>query len=222
MMLKADGRAFKILKYTHSYPHSWRTDSGALLSLDAWFIKTTAVKDEMVALNKQITWKPESTGTGRFGQWLENIQDWNLSRSRFWGTPLPIWRTEDGKEEKCIGSVKELYSEIEKAVAAGVMKSNPLRENGFDPEDMSLENYDKIDLHRPYVDQIFLVSDSGRKMMRELDLIDVWFDSVPCRMRRKGSATWTLPSSVARRTSLRKAWIRPADGSTPCTPSTRW
>ncbi len=178
MMLKADGRAFKILKYTHSYPHSWRTDKPVLYyPLDAWFIKTTAVKDEMVALNKQITWKPESTGTGRFGQWLENIQDWNLSRSRFWGTPLPIWRTEDGKEEKCIGSVKELYSEIEKAVAAGVMKSNPLRENGFDPEDMSLENYDKIDLHRPYVDQIFLVSDSGRKMMRELDLIDVWFDS---------------------------------------------
>lgn len=178
MMLKADGRAFKILKYTHSYPHSWRTDKPVLYyPLDAWFIKTTAVKDEMVALNKQITWKPESTGTGRFGQWLENIQDWNLSRSRFWGTPLPIWRTEDGKEEKCIGSVKELYSEIEKAVAAGVMKSNPFRENGFDPEDMSLENYDKIDLHRPYVDQIFLVSDSGRKMMRELDLIDVWFDS---------------------------------------------
>lgn len=178
MMLKADGRAFKILKYTHSYPHSWRTDKPVLYyPLDAWFIKTTAVKDEMVALNKQITWKPESTGTGRFGQWLENIQDWNLSRSRFWGTPLPIWRTEDGKEEKCIGTVKELYSEIEKAVAAGVMKSNPFRENGFDPADMSLENYDKIDLHRPYVDQIFLVSDSGRKMTRELDLIDVWFDS---------------------------------------------
>ena len=178
MAMKADGRAFKILKHTHSYPHSWRTDKPVLYyPLDAWFIKTTAVKEQMVALNKQITWKPESTGTGRFGQWLENIQDWNLSRSRFWGTPLPIWRTEDGKEEKCIGSVKELYSEIEKAVAAGVMQSNPFREQGFDPDDMGLENYDRIDLHRPYVDQIFLVSDSGRKMVRESDLIDVWFDS---------------------------------------------
>jgi len=131
----------------------------------------------MVALNKTITWKPESTGTGRFGQWLENIQDWNLSRSRFWGTPLPIWRTEDGKEEKCIGSVKELFLEIEKSVKAGFMTSNPFADRGFDPSDMSKENYDKIDLHRPYVDEIFLVSDSGRKMKRESDLIDVWFDS---------------------------------------------
>lgn len=178
VMLKLQGKAFKIQKHVHNYPHSWRTDKPILYyPLDAWFIKTTAVKDEMVELNKQINWKPESTGTGRFGQWLENIQDWNLSRSRFWGTPLPIWRTDDGKEEKCIGSVKELYSEIEKAVAAGVMPSNPLKDKGFDPTDMSLANYNKIDLHRPYVDSIFLVSDSGLKMTRELDLIDVWFDS---------------------------------------------
>ena len=178
MMMKQDGRCFKIQKHTHSYPHSWRTDKPVLYyPLDAWFIKTTAVKDEMVALNKTITWKPESTGTGRFGQWLENIQDWNLSRSRFWGTPLPIWRTEDGKEEICIGSAAELYSEIEKAVAAGIMPSNPLKDKGFDPSDMSKANYDKIDLHRPYVDNIFLVSPSGKKMTRETDLIDVWFDS---------------------------------------------
>lgn len=178
MMMKADGRAFRIQKHVHSYPHSWRTDLPVLYyPLDSWFIKATAVKDQMVALNNTIRWKPESTGTGRFGQWLENIQDWNLSRSRFWGTPLPIWRTEDGKEEKCIGSVKELYAEIDKAVAAGIMASNPLRDRGFDPADLSLENYDRIDLHRPYVDEIFLVSDSGRKMIRETDLIDVWFDS---------------------------------------------
>jgi len=178
VMMKADGRAFKIQKHVHSYPHSWRTDLPVLYyPLDSWFIKASAVKDEMVALNKEITWKPASTGTGRFGQWLENIQDWNLSRSRYWGTPLPIWRTEDGKEEICIGSVKELYAEIEKAVAAGIMASNPLKDKGFDPADMSLENYNKIDLHRPYVDEIYLVSASGRKMTRETDLIDVWFDS---------------------------------------------
>ncbi|MBR1574123.1 MAG: isoleucine--tRNA ligase [Bacteroidales bacterium] len=178
VMMKADGRAFKVQKHVHNYPHSWRTDLPVLYyPLDSWFIRATAVKDQMVALNKQITWKPESTGTGRFGQWLENIQDWNLSRSRFWGTPLPIWRTEDGKEEKCIGSVAELYAELDKAVEAGVMSSNPLRDKGFDPADMSLENYDRIDLHRPFVDEMFLVSDSGRKMIRETDLIDVWFDS---------------------------------------------
>ena len=178
VMMKADGRAFKVQKHVHSYPHSWRTDLPVLYyPLDSWFIKASAVKDQMVALNKEITWKPASTGTGRFGQWLENIQDWNLSRSRYWGTPLPIWRTEDGKEEICIGSVKELYSEIEKAVSAGIMASNPFKEKGFNPEDMSLENYNRIDLHRPYVDGIYLVSASGKKMTRETDLIDVWFDS---------------------------------------------
>ena len=178
MMMKQDGRLFKMMKHVHSYPHSWRTDKPVLYyPLDAWFIKTSAVKDQMVALNKNIVWKPESTGTGRFGQWLENIQDWNLSRSRFWGTPLPIWRTDDAQEEICIGSLKELYSEIEKSVAAGFMKSNPLKDKGFDPADMSKANYDKIDLHRPYVDNIFLVSPSGKKMTRESDLIDVWFDS---------------------------------------------
>ena len=178
VMMKADGRAFKVQKHVHSYPHSWRTDLPVLYyPLDSWFIKASAVKDQMVALNQQITWKPASTGSGRFGQWLENIQDWNLSRSRYWGTPLPIWRTEDGREEICIGSVKELYFEIEKAVAAGIMPSNPLKDKGFNPEDMSLENYNKIDLHRPYVDSIFLVSASGKKMIRETDLIDVWFDS---------------------------------------------
>ena len=178
LMMKAEGTLFKMQKHVHSYPHSWRTDRPVLYyPLDSWFIKATAVKDQMVTLNKQIRWKPESTGTGRFGQWLENIQDWNLSRSRFWGTPLPIWRTEDGKEEKCIGSAVELYDELEKAVAAGIMKSNPLKDKGFNPADMSLENYDKIDLHRPYVDEYYLVSDSGKKMVRESDLIDVWFDS---------------------------------------------
>ena len=178
LMMKAEGSLFKMQKHVHSYPHSWRTDRPVLYyPLDSWFIKATAVKDQMVALNKQIRWKPESTGTGRFGQWLENIQDWNLSRSRFWGTPLPIWRTEDGREEKCIGTVAELYDELEKAVAAGIMKSNPLKDKGFDPADMSLENYDRIDLHRPCVDDMFLVSDSGKKMVRESDLIDVWFDS---------------------------------------------
>ena len=178
LMMKAEGTLFKMQKHVHSYPHSWRTDRPVLYyPLDSWFIKASAVKDQMVALNKQIRWKPESTGTGRFGQWLENIQDWNLSRSRFWGTPLPIWRTEDGREEKCIGTAAELYAELDKAVAAGVMKSNPLKDKGFDPADMSLENYDRIDLHRPYVDDMFLVSDSGKKMVRESDLIDVWFDS---------------------------------------------
>ena len=178
LMMKADGRLFKMQKHVHSYPHSWRTDMPVLYyPLDSWFIKATAVKDQMVALNKTITWKPESTGTGRFGQWLENIQDWNLSRSRFWGTPLPIWRTEDGREEVCIGSAAELYAEIDKAVAAGFMPSNPLKDNGFDPADLSLENYNRIDLHRPFMDQIFLVSPSGKKMTRESDLIDVWFDS---------------------------------------------
>ncbi len=178
VMLKQQGKAFKIEKHTHNYPHCWRTDKPVLYyPLNSWFIKTTAVRERMMELNEEIMWKPESTGTGRFGKWLENIQDWNLSRSRYWGTPLPIWQTEDGKEAKCIGSIAELYAEIDKAVAAGIMESNPLADKGFDPADMSLENYNKIDIHRPYVDNIFLVSDSGRKMVRELDLIDVWFDS---------------------------------------------
>ena len=178
VMLKQEGKAFRIEKHVHTYPHCWRTDKPVLYyPLDSWFIKASAVREKMMELNDSICWKPESTGTGRFGKWLENIQDWNLSRSRYWGTPLPVWRTEDGKEEVCVGSVKELCERIDQAVEAGFMGSNPLRDKGFDPEDMSKENYDRIDLHRPYVDEIFLVSPSGRKMTRETDLIDVWFDS---------------------------------------------
>ena len=178
MMLKQQGLAFRIEKHVHNYPHCWRTDKPVLYyPLDSWFIKTTAVKDEMIALNKTINWKPESTGTGRFGQWLNNLNDWNLSRSRYWGTPLPIWRTDDGQEEICIGSIEELFEEIEKSVAAGFMKENPWP--NFRVGDYSKENYDpkNIDLHRPYVDNIILVSASGKPMHRELDLIDVWFDS---------------------------------------------
>ncbi len=177
MEMKQEGTAFKIEKHVHNYPHCWRTDKPVLYyPLDSWFIRSTAKKDRMFELNKTINWQPESTGTGRFGNWLENLNDWNLSRSRFWGTPLPIWRDEDGKEI-CIGSVEELYNEIEKAVAAGVMAENPLKAKGFVPGDMSQENYDRIDLHRPYVDDIILVSESGKPMKRESDLIDVWFDS---------------------------------------------
>ena len=178
VMLKTEGKAFRIEKHVHTYPHCWRTDKPVLYyPLDSWFIKASAVREQMMELNSRIVWKPEATGSGRFGKWLENIQDWNLSRSRYWGTPLPIWRTEDGAEEICIGSVRELYNEIDKAVEAGMMESNPLRKAGFDPDDMGKENYDRIDLHRPYVDNIFLVSPTGRRMTRETDLIDVWFDS---------------------------------------------
>ena len=175
--MKAANKAFKIEKHVHNYPHCWRTDKPVLYyPLDSWFIRSTAAKERMMELNKTINWKPESTGTGRFGKWLENLNDWNLSRSRYWGTPLPIWRSEEG-EELCIGSVEELYNEIEKSIVAGFMASNPYKEMGFEPGVYNKENYDKIDLHRPYVDDITLVSASGKPMKRELDLIDVWFDS---------------------------------------------
>ena len=194
MDLKQQGKAFKIEKHVHSYPHCWRTDKPVLYyPLDSWFIRTTAVQERLIELNKTITWRPESTGSGRFGKWLENLQDWNLSRSRFWGTPLPIWRTEDGAEEICIGSARELYAEIERAVAGGVMKENPLAAAGFNPDDSSKENYDKIDLHRPYVDEIVLLSKSGAPMRRESDLIDVWFDSGAMPYAQEGLARMDSP-----------------------------
>ena len=177
MKMKQANLAFKIEKHVHNYPHCWRTDKPVLYyPLDSWFIRSTACKDRMIELNKTIKWKPESTATGRFGKWLENLNDWNLSRSRYWGTPLPIWRSEDG-EEICIGSVEELYNEIEKAIAAGFMTENPYKKLGFEPGVYTKDNYEKIDLHRPYVDDITLVSPSGKPMKRESDLIDVWFDS---------------------------------------------
>lgn len=176
MWLKGEHKVFKIEKHVHNYPHCWRTDKPILYyPLDSWFIKTTQLKDRMIALNKTIQWKPAATGSGRFGNWLENLVDWNLSRSRFWGTPLPIWMTEDKKEQICIGSIEQLQKEINKSVAAGIMKENPYKD--FIPGDFSKENYNKIDLHRPYVDDIILVSPTGQKMYRESDLIDVWFDS---------------------------------------------
>ncbi len=178
LMLKQQGLAFRIEKHLHNYPHCWRTDKPVIYyPLDSWFVKTTAVKDEMIALNATINWKPESTGSGRFGKWLENLNDWNLSRSRYWGTPLPIWRTDDGREEICIGSIEELFAEIEKSIAAGFMHENPWP--NFRVGDYSKANYDpkNIDLHRPYIDSVVLVSPSGKPMHREPDLIDVWFDS---------------------------------------------
>ncbi len=176
VMLKKENRAFRVEKHVHSYPHCWRTDKPVLYyPLDSWFVKTTAVRERMMELNDTIRWKPVSTGTGRFGKWLENLVDWNLSRSRYWGTPLPIWRTEDGEQEICIGSVEELVTEIDKSVKAGVMEKNPFE--GFEPGNNSKENYDKVDLHRPYVDDVILIADNGKPMYREPDLIDVWFDS---------------------------------------------
>ena len=178
MELKATDKVFKIEKHTHNYPHCWRTDKPVLYyPLDSWFIKTTAVRERLMELNEGINWKPASTGSGRFGKWLENLQDWNLSRSRYWGTPLPIWRTEDGSEELCISSVEQLCTEMDRAVEAGLMKENLYRKAGFVPGDYTKENYDRIDLHRPYVDDIVLLSSSGKPMYREKDLIDVWFDS---------------------------------------------
>ena len=178
MELKATDKVFKIEKHTHNYPHCWRTDKPVLYyPLDSWFIKTTAVRERLMQLNEGIKWKPASTGSGRFGKWLENLQDWNLSRSRYWGTPLPIWRTEDAKEELCISSVEQLFNEIERAVEAGFMTENPYRKAAFEPGNFDKANYEKIDLHRPYVDDIILVSPSGKPMRREKDLIDVWFDS---------------------------------------------
>ena len=174
--LKEENKAFKVEKYEHSYPHCWRTDKPILYyPLDSWFIKVTDHKEKMVELNNTINWKPQSTGTGRFGKWLENANDWNLSRSRYWGIPIPIWRTEDGLEQKCISSIEDLKNECYLAVEAGLMSDNPLTD--FVPGDMSNDNYDKVDIHKHIVDAIVLISESGKPMRRESDLMDVWFDS---------------------------------------------
>ena len=222
VMLKESGKLFKSEKHTHNYPHCWRTDKPVLYyPLDSWFIKTTALKDRMIELNKTINWKPEATGSGRFGNWLENLVDWNLSRSRYWGTPLPIWRTEDGKEEICIGSVEELRNEIEKSIKAGFMTENPYASS----------DYTKFDLHRPYIDGVILCSASGKKMFREPDLIDVWFDSgaMPyAQYHYMGGKTAdgklsTLNSQLflSPPTSSQRAWTKPVAGSSRFTPSPR-
>ena len=225
IFLKEQNRAFKVEKYEHSYPHCWRTDKPVLYyPLDSWFIKVTDVKERMTALNNTIQWKPESTGTGRFGNWLENANDWNLSRSRYWGIPIPIWSTEDRGEQICINSVAQLKAECDKSVAAGVMSENPLA--GFVPNDFSEENYAQLDLHKNYVDLIVLVSPSGKPMKRESDLIDVWFDSgaMPYAQWHYPFENKSLVDSGQhfRPISLPKVLTKPVDGSIPCTPLRPW
>jgi len=213
VMLKMQNRAFRIEKHVHNYPHCWRTDKPVLYyPLDSWFVRTTACRDKMIELNNTINWKPQSTGTGRFGKWLENLQDWNLSRSRYWGTPLPIWRSEDGREEKCIGSVKELYQEMQKSIDAGVMSELPWK--GVSLSDYKDLDYEKIDLHRPYVDNIVLVSDSGKPMYRETDLIDVWFDS--------GAMPFAQVFYPHIAEEEFQKWTRLVDGSILCMRLRRW
>src|SRR5690554_5350580 len=213
--LKEENKAFRVERYEHSYPHCWRTDKPILYyPLDSWFVRVTDKKDRMVELNKTINWQPESTGTGRFGKWLENLNDWNLSRSRYWGTPLPIWRTAEGDEEIFIGSIRQLKEECEKAVKAGVMGNNPLAD--FNPDDMSEENYAKVDLHKNYVDTITLVADSGKPMKREADLIDVWFDSgsmpyaqwhYPFENKEKVEKTWRKADFIAEGVDQTRGWF---------------